>query len=76
MRIRCRQGHGERQVPGHYRNRLQEDGEEGDGVQIPTTLLPQATPSSLGPELTAPTSHTGFESHSLLEPALPAQGWR
>lgn len=42
---------------------------------IPTTLLLQAASASLGLELTAPISRTGFESHSLLEPALPTQGW-
>lgn len=42
---------------------------------IPTTLLLQAASASLGPEVTAPIRHTGFGSHSLLEPALPTQGW-
>lgn len=72
MRIRCRQGGGERQVPGRYRNRLQEDGEEEDGVQIPPHA---ASPSGIGfpwPQADGPISHTGFESHGLLEPALPA----
>lgn len=79
MRIRCRRGRGERQgerqVPGRYRNRLREDGEEDDGVPIPTALLPPAPSASLGPEPTAPASCAGFVSHSLPKPALPARGW-
>lgn len=39
--------------------------EEEDGVQICTTLLPQAAPALPGPEVTVPTSRAGLESPSL-----------
>lgn len=39
--------------------------EEEDGVQIRTTLLPQAAPALPGPEVTVPTSRAGLESPSL-----------